>query len=150
MLDENTVAYADWPGNNRIESLRNLESDERLGMVFLFPGLEIFTRINGRGRISTDPDLLSELREGDRVPKTATVVLIDEVLLHCGKAINRARLWQDGARIDRDALPTVGKMMAELARLGDAQAAQMDEAQIAQVNAHHAQGGAMTCIELAG
>ncbi|QNK66640.1 MSMEG_1061 family FMN-dependent PPOX-type flavoprotein [Variovorax sp. PAMC26660] len=140
VLDENTVAYADWPGNNRIESLRNLESDERLGMVFLFPGLEIFMRINGRGRISTDPGLLAELREGDRVPKTATVVLIDEVLVHCGKAINRARLWQDDARIDRNALPSVGKMMAELARLGDAQAVHMDEAQIAQVNAHYAQG----------
>ncbi|MGJ7524649.1 MSMEG_1061 family FMN-dependent PPOX-type flavoprotein [Variovorax sp. GB1P17] len=139
VLDENTVAYADWPGNNRIESLRNLESDERLGMVFLFPGLEIFMRINGRGRISTDPGLLAELREGDRVPKTATVVLIDEVLLHCGKAINRARLWQDDARIDRNALPSVGKMMAELARLGDAQA-HMDEAQIEQVDAHYAQG----------
>lgn len=139
VLDEHTVAYADWPGNNRIESLRNLESDERLGMVFLFPGLEIFMRINGRGRISTDPGLLAELREGERVPKTATVVLIDEVLLHCGKAINRARLWQDDARIDRDALPTVGKMMAELTKLADAQA-QMDEAQIAQVDAHYAHG----------
>ncbi|RQO59225.1 pyridoxamine 5'-phosphate oxidase [Variovorax sp. KBW07] len=139
VLDPHTVAYADWPGNNRIESMRNLQSDERLGMVFLFPGLEIFMRINGRGRISTDPGLLSELREGERVPKTATVVLIDEVLLHCGKAINRARLWQDDARIDRDTLPSVGRMMAELAKLADAQA-RMDEAQIAQVDAHYAQG----------
>lgn len=139
VLDEHTVVYADWPGNNRIESLRNLASDDRLGMVFLFPGLEIFMRINGRGRISTDPALLAELKEGDRIPKTATVVLIDEVLLHCGKAINRAKLWQDDSRLNRNALPTVGKIMAELTKIGDPRA-HMDEAQIEQVNAHYEHG----------
>jgi len=136
VLDEHTVAFADWPGNNRIESLRNLQSDDRLGMVFLFPGLDIFMRINGRGRISTAPELLAELKEGDHLPKTATVVLIDEVLLHCGKAINRAKLWQDGSRLDRQALPSVGKMLAEFAKMDDTQAV-MDEAQIEQVNTHY-------------
>jgi len=136
VLDPHTVVFADWPGNNRIESLRNLQRDERLAMVFLFPGLEIFLRINGHGRISTDPDLLSELREGQRVPKTATVVLIDEVLLHCGKAINRAGLWRDNARLDRDTLPTVGHMIASLARPAGAPA-EVGGAQIEQVNAHY-------------
>ena len=138
VLDSRTVVYADWPGNNRIESLRNLQSDDRLGLMFLFPGLEIFMRINGRGRISTEPALLATLREGERKPKTATVVRIDEVLLHCGKAINRAKLWQDDSRIDRHALPTVGQMLAELARHGDAKA-DMSEEQIEQVNAHYQQ-----------
>src|SRR6218665_1030073 len=76
VLDAHTVAFADWPGNNRIESLRNLQQDDRLGMVFLFPGLEIFLRINGHGRVSTDTGLLAELREGERTPKAATVVRI--------------------------------------------------------------------------
>ena len=139
VLDSRTVAYADWPGNNRIESLRNLESNAHLGLMFLFPGLEIFMRINGRGRISTDPLLLATLQEGERTPKTATVVSIDEVLLHCGKAINRAKLWQEDSRIDRHALPTVGQMMSELTRLGDAQAG-MSDAQIEQVNVHYQHG----------
>ncbi len=38
VLDPHTVAFADWPGNNRIESMRNLQHDERLGMEFLLPG----------------------------------------------------------------------------------------------------------------
>jgi PPOX class probable FMN-dependent enzyme len=139
VLDSRTVVYADWPGNNRIESLRNLESDDRLGMLFVFPGLEIFMRINGRGRISTEPSLLATLKEGERIPKTATVVSIDEVLLHCGKAINRAKLWQDDSRIDRHALPTVGQMLAELTRLGDARV-EMSDDQIEQVNAHYQHG----------
>jgi len=139
VLDAHTVAFADWPGNNRIESLRNLARDERLGMVFLFPGQEIFLRINGRGRISTAPELLAQLGEGTRIPKTATVVVIDQVLVHCGKAINRARLWADASRIERGALPTVGQMMAAFARLDNADA-ELGEENIAQIDAHYEHG----------
>src|SRR5689334_21398058 len=57
VLDAKTVAFADWPGNNRIESMRNLLEDDRLGMLFLFPGLDVFMRINGRGRITEDATL---------------------------------------------------------------------------------------------
>lgn len=137
VLDPHTVAFADWPGNNRIESLRNLERDERIAMLFLFPGLEIFLRINGRGRVSTAEELLDELREKERRPKTATVVRIDEVLLHCGKAVNRAGLWSESARSERDALPTVGRMMAALARMGDAPT-EIGAAQVEEINAHYA------------
>ena len=137
VLDAHTVAFADWPGNNRIESLRNMARDDRVGMVLLFPGHEIFLRINGRSRISTAAELLAQLREGDRTPKTATVVAIDQVLLHCGKAINRAKLWEDSSRIERGALPTVGQMLAAFAKLEDAQA-ESDEASIAQIDAHYA------------
>lgn len=137
MLDAHHVAFADWPGNNRIESLRNLERDGRVGLLFLFPGLEIFMRINGQARISTDPALLEKLSEGGRVPKTAIVVAIKEVLLHCGKAVNRARLWADASRIAAETLPTVGKMMAALAKMGDAPQDIGDD-QIAQINTHYA------------
>lgn len=135
-LDAHTVAFADWPGNNRIESLRNIEQDGRLGMLFIFPGLEIFMRINGRGEVSTDPALLARLAEGGRLPKTATVVRIDQVLLHCGKAVNRAKLWSADSQIDRAALPTVGKIIAALGKRDNPQAA-MDEAQIEQINQHY-------------
>jgi len=136
MLDRRTVCYADWPGNNRIESMRNLQSDDRLGMLFLYPGLEIFMRINGRGRLSVEPSLLEKLKEGERVPKTATVVSIDQVIVHCGKAVNRAKLWQDESRLGRHALPSIGQMVAELTRLGDPQAT-VSEGEIAQIDKHY-------------
>jgi PPOX class probable FMN-dependent enzyme len=134
-LDAFTVAFADWPGNNRIESLRNLQQDDRLAMVFLFPGLEIFLRINGRGRVSTDEALLNELREGKNTPKTATVVLIDEVLMHCGKAINRAHLWEPESRLDRHSLPSVGRIISDVSRLREA--GELGDAEIAQIDAHY-------------
>jgi len=113
-LDEKTVAFADWPGNNRIASLRNLTDDDRVGMLFIFPGLEVFMRINGRGAISTEPGLLANLAEGGRSPKTAIVVHLDEVLFHCGKAINRAKLWSEDARLDRRSVPSIGEMKAAM------------------------------------
>lgn len=135
VLDAQTLVFADWPGNNRIASLRNLQQDSRLAMLFLFPGLDLFLRINGRGRISTDSELLQELREGHKVPKTAIVVRIDEVLFHCGRALHRAGLWSVNSRLDPGLLPTVGDVMAGLARL---QGSSLAAGQAAQANEHYA------------
>ncbi|XYD11807.1 pyridoxamine 5'-phosphate oxidase family protein (plasmid) [Methylobacterium sp. NMS12] len=114
VLDRHHLAFADWPGNNRVETLRNLVEDDRLAMLFLFPGLEVFLRVNGRGRISTEPPLLGVLREGVKEPKTAIVVTVEQVLFHCGKAINRAGLWRPEARIDRARVPSIGQMKVAL------------------------------------
>jgi len=134
-LDAHHVAFADWPGNNRIESLRNLEHDEHVGMLFLFPGLELFMRINGRARATTDPRLLARLAEGGKLPRTAVVVGIDEVLFHCGKAINRAGLWRADAQLDRHALPTPGQMAVAMSAAADGKPA--DHAAAAQLDAHY-------------
>lgn len=132
MLDAHHVAFADWPGNNRIESLRNLQDDDRVAMLFLFPGLEVFLRINGRARLSTDTALLERLQEGPRLPKVATIVTVNEVLFHCGKAVNRAQLWSESAHVDRQAVPSIGTVVATLAEMHDADIAAID-AQYEQV-----------------
>jgi len=126
--DSKTVMFADWPGNNRIESLRNLAADHRLAMLFLFPGLDVFMRINGHGRVTDDAALCASLAEGTKIPKTAIVVSVDEVLFHCGKAVNRARLWAPDSRLDRTALPTPGQMLAAMTNQ-DAATAQAIDAQ---------------------
>lgn len=126
VLDPRQIAFADWPGNNRIESMRNIQADDRIAMLFLFPGLEVFLRINGHARVSIEPALLDRLKEGGRMPKAATVVAVDQVLFHCGKAVNRAGLWSPDAHIDRNTLPTVGKVLVALADLQDADADAFD------------------------
>ena len=128
VLDDRTVAFADWPGNNRIASLQNLVDDNRVAMLFIFPGLVVFLRINGRGALSVSPDLLARLAEAGRMPKTAIVVSIDEVLFHCGKAINRANLWSADAYIDRKSVPSLGDMKAVLTGQSKAAANEMDDA----------------------
>ncbi|MGK6321909.1 MSMEG_1061 family FMN-dependent PPOX-type flavoprotein [Sphingomonas sp. DT-51] len=126
VLDPGHVAFADWPGNNRIETLRNLVEDERVALLFLSPGLDVFLRINGRGRVSDEAALLQRRKEGDKLPKTAVVVMINEVLFHCGKALHRARLWSPEARLDRASVPSIGKMKAALSGSSPADAARLD------------------------
>ncbi|RBP04526.1 hypothetical protein DFR50_1393 [Roseiarcus fermentans] len=126
VVDPHHVAFADWPGNNRIETLRNLLADDRLAMLFLFPGLDVFLRINGRGRVLTAPDLLATLKEGQKTPKTAILVAIEQVLFHCGKAINRARLWDETSRIDRSRVPSIGQMKTALTGGSPAEAEVVD------------------------
>jgi PPOX class probable FMN-dependent enzyme len=55
--DEKTLLVPDRRGNNRIDSLRNLLSDPRVGLLFLIPGCGETIRVNGRAAISTDPVL---------------------------------------------------------------------------------------------
>jgi hypothetical protein len=138
VIDSHTVTFADWPGNNRIESMRNIQRDERVGLLFVYPGLDVFLRINGAARLSTDPSLLERLAEGGRTPKAATIVTVREVLFHCGKAVNRARLWAPESLVDRKSLPTVGQVVAAITKLNDAQTA-LSDAQAEQLDAHYDQ-----------
>jgi uncharacterized protein len=126
VIDQRTVCFADWPGNNRIETLRNIVRDDRVGLLFLFPGLDIFMRINGRAGITTDGWVLDKLLEGARRPKTAVVVKIDDVLFHCGKAINRAGLWNPANAIDRKSVASPGVMMKQLAEIEDISVEDLD------------------------
>ena len=42
-------------GNNRVDSLRNIVRDPRVGLLFLIPGSGSTLRVNGRAHLSTDP-----------------------------------------------------------------------------------------------
>src|ERR1700744_4732921 len=57
VVDEHTLLIPDRPGNNRIDSLRNLVRDPRIALLFLIPGVGETMRIAGRATISTDPKL---------------------------------------------------------------------------------------------
>ena len=54
------------------------------------------------------------------------VVAVEQVLFHCGKAINRARLRAPEARLQRDAVPSIGTMKATLSGGSAADAARLD------------------------
>ncbi|AJC19942.1 pyridoxamine 5'-phosphate oxidase family protein [Pandoraea pulmonicola] len=114
ILDERTLAIPDRPGNNRIDNLRNLIADPRVSLLFLIPGIGETLRVNGRARISVDPDLLSRFEISDKLPRTVIVVSIDSVYFHCAKAIVRSRLWDQATQIPRETLPSTGAMHRRL------------------------------------
>ena len=58
------------------------------------------------------------------------------MLLHCGKAVNRAKLWRADSQLAPAALPSAGKIIAALGKRDHPQAG-MDDAQIEQINQHY-------------
>ncbi|VVD68730.1 pyridoxamine 5'-phosphate oxidase [Pandoraea capi] len=114
ILDERTVVVPDRPGNNRIDNLRNILADPRVSLLFLIPGVGETLRINGRARISVDPELLASFQVNGKSPKTAIVVSIDRVYYHCAKAIVRSGLWEAQTQIPRECLPSPGAMHRRL------------------------------------
>lgn len=114
ILDDKTLAIPDRPGNNRIDNLRNIVADPRVSVLFLTPGIGETLRVNGRARISVDPDLLSRFEVAGKLPRTVIVVSIDAVYFHCAKAIVRSRLWDPASQIPRESLPSTGAMHRRL------------------------------------
>jgi PPOX class probable FMN-dependent enzyme len=113
VLDDATLLIPDWPGNNRLDSLANIVSNPRVGILFLVPGVVETLRVNGTAEISTDPALLSRWEANGRRPKSVLRVTVHEAFLHCGKALIRSRLWSDDYKIDRRQLPTYGQMLKD-------------------------------------
>ena len=60
VVDERTLHLPDRRGNNRLDTLRNLVVDPRIGLLFLIPGIGVTLRVNGTAVLSTDDDLLDQ------------------------------------------------------------------------------------------
>src|SRR6185295_18655706 len=50
-LDENRLAWADFSGNNRLDSFQNLVANDSVAVLFLIPGLDETLRVNGRAEL---------------------------------------------------------------------------------------------------
>ncbi len=123
VLDEQTLALPDRPGNKRLDTLRNLLANPRVGLIFFLPGMNETLRVNGRAEISTEPALLARFEVGGKAPPSAMLITVEEAFLHCAKALIRSDLWNPERRIDRKTFPTLGQMVADQIDGVDAEAA---------------------------
>ncbi len=98
--DDKTLMMPDRRGNNRIDLLRNIVRDPRAALLFLIPGSGTTLRINGRARLSVDPDLLNSFKMEGKAPRTVIVMTIEEMYFQCARAIVRADLWNPDKRVD--------------------------------------------------
>ena len=119
VLDDNTLLIPDWPGNNRLDTLMNIEANPHVGLLFLIPGFDESLRVNGVAEVSQDPSLLERWNVNGKHPRSVLRVSVREAFLHCGKAIIRARLWDERAKIDRAALPPYGQMLKDQIEVRD-------------------------------
>ncbi|MGE0510407.1 MAG: pyridoxamine 5'-phosphate oxidase family protein [Acidimicrobiia bacterium] len=111
VLDERTLLLPDRRGNNRLDTLRNLVVDPRIGLLFLVPGIGVTLRVNGRAELSTDQTLRESFAMGDKLPTTVIVVTTTAVYTQCPKALIRSHLWDASRHRDPAELPSVGQIM---------------------------------------
>jgi len=105
ILDDTRLAIPDRRGNNRIDTLRNLVADSRVGLVFLVPGIEETLRVRGRATLSIAAELLARFCLEGELPACVIVVKIDAVWVQNYRAVRRAGLWSTAAHVDAATLP---------------------------------------------
>jgi len=113
VLDAQTVLIPDSPGNNRLDTLENIVSTGRLGLLFMVPGFDETLRINGQAVLSTDPADLALCVNARRMPKLVIRLTVESLYLHCAKALMRSQLWDASRHLDRATMPTMGEMLRD-------------------------------------
>lgn len=116
VLDERTLLLPDRRGNNRIDSLRNIVADPRVGLLFVIPGVNETIRVNGRAQISVDPALIARCVVDGKAPTTVLVITVQSVFFQCARALIRSRLWATDAQVARQTLPSNGEILATLSQ----------------------------------
>jgi PPOX class probable FMN-dependent enzyme len=111
--DDTHLLIPDWPGNSRIDGLRNLLAHPRIGLIFLIPTVRETLRVNGGATIHDAPELLAKCAIKDRLPLTVIRVAVEEVFLHCAKSLLRSKLWHPETWPDARPVPSMGEMMRD-------------------------------------
>tara|TARA_Y100000588_G_C13997568_1_gene814190 strand:- start:38 stop:640 length:603 start_codon:yes stop_codon:yes gene_type:complete len=113
VVDDTTLLIPDRAGNNKLDTLRNIIDHPAVGMIFFIPGFNETLRVNGTAQVTMDLELLERLAVNGKIPKSGVLVDIEEVYLHCGKALIRSKLWDAASQVKRNVMPTMGQMVAD-------------------------------------
>ena len=117
VLDEHRLALPDRPGNNRVDSLRNLAVNPRAALLFFVPGAEETLKVFGTTSL-VEPDTLGvDLTEFGRAPRSVLLVTVQRVYFQCGKAVMRSGLWDPARQVDRSTMTPFGQVLKDHCRL---------------------------------
>jgi uncharacterized protein len=111
VVDSQTLMMPDRRGNNRLDTLRNIVVDGRVGLLFLVPGIGTTLRVNGTAELSTDLELRQSFAMDDKLPATVIVIHTTSVYTQCPKALIRSHLWDPANHREASELPTSGQIM---------------------------------------
>lgn len=113
VFDQHTIAIPDRPGNNRLDTLKNLLENPEIALIFLLPGTNETVRVAGTARLSVDPALLESMAVQGKAPKCAIVVSVRQAYLHCAKALLRSKLWTGEYAQPKGTFPSIGRMVGD-------------------------------------
>lgn len=112
VADDHTLLIPDRRGNNRLDTLRNIVRNPRVGLLFLIPGINEAFRVNGEAALTRDPAVAAEFAVQGKTPATVIVVRVEEAYVHCSRALVRADLWNPAKHAPRESVPSMGTMLA--------------------------------------
>lgn len=118
VLDRQTLAIPDRPGNHRFDSFRNILQTGQIGLIFFVPNRNEVVRVNGSAQIVRDQALRETLAINGRVPDFAIVVKAAEAFYHCGKSIIRSKLWKPAEAAPTQGLPTYAEALHDQSNSG--------------------------------
>ncbi len=113
VIDDQSFLIPDRPGNNRLDTMTNIVENPNVACLFFIPGFEDTLRVAGRASITGDGELLRHCTVNGKAPKVGVVVKVDEVFLHCAKALKRSKLWQDDYKQERSQMPSIARIILE-------------------------------------
>ena len=113
VIDQQTLAVPDRPGNRRVDTMHNLLTNPQLGVMFVIPGRGEVLRVSGIGCLTKDATLLSEMAVNGRVPKLAIVVKVTSAMFHCGKAMIRSHMWRPENWPEISGLPSYAEALLD-------------------------------------
>lgn len=117
VLDDKTLLIPERPGNNLLDSLSNIVANPEVGLLFLIPGFDETLRVNGTAALVQEPAALAALAVDGKAPKLAIRVTVREVYLHCARSFRRAKLWDPAARVPRERLPSLARMVMDMSAI---------------------------------
>lgn len=117
VLDQKQLIIPERPGNRRVDTLRNILSNPRIGLLFLIPGLGETLRVNGKASLVKDEELLEQMAVNGKRPLVGICVEVEECFIHCAKAMKRSGLWEPESWSKKEELPSAAKILLEHTKL---------------------------------
>lgn len=117
VLDDETLAIPDRPGNRRADTFRNILENPHVGLIFLVPGKQETLRMSGTATIVRDHWVREPMAVSGKIPEFAIVVRVNEVFFHCAKCVIRSRLWEAASWPDITSLPNHAQLLVEQGKL---------------------------------
>jgi PPOX class probable FMN-dependent enzyme len=109
--DDKTIIIPDRSGNNRLDTLENIIFDPSVGTLFFIPGINTVLRINGNAFIEDNLEIRAQFKINNNVPKTCIIINIEEIFMHCAKALMRSSFWDHSKYLSQTEFPTISKII---------------------------------------
>ncbi len=116
-LDSKRLAWADYSGNNRLDSFENVVRNDKVATLFMIPGFHETLRVNGTAELSTDPELCERFAVNDKPAGVVVVLTLGEAYIHCSKAFRRSNLWEPESWLDLSELASGACMVRDHAAM---------------------------------